>query len=211
MTEFMSQFLDGYTNSLQEAKEFVFSERVGELVLNGLKYSVIAGWKSYRLKGTFDTIGEAGKYANKRWLKQLLEQKFGATEDIAGIPQKTQKITAAEKAADARRISAQGGRIPGWLGGNKLGSQINKISQKIARKDLFDSAGVIKHSGKAAKGLSIIGSAISIGFGIFDTINGAKKIREGSTLSEEFRKIIGPLDKEKDRIIEFWSLSSNIP
>ena len=206
MTEFMSQFVDGYSSSLQEAKEFIYSERFLDLMLEIGKDSIQALKSIYSFFGLTTTVGEAASYAKKRWLSHFFED---AKTSVS------QKITAPQKIAVSRKITAQGIKIPNWLGSRvKSGvtKGVNKIWNKIARKDLIDSTGaIIKHSTKTAKALSALGAAISIGFGIWDTINGVNKIREGSALSDEFREVIDPLDKEKDRIIEFWSLSNKKP
>ena len=94
----------------------------------------------------------------------------------------------------ANKVTAKGVGLE-WL---KKGTA--KLVNKVARKELIKVSigNIIKAGTKTAKGLLGLESAISIGFGIWDTIKGAKKIREGSSLSDEFRKAIGPLDEEKD-------------
>lgn len=82
-----------------------------------------------------------------------------------------------------------------------------KVVNKIAGKKVIPKTGVIIKAGSTlSKGLTYLGSVITIGFGIWDTINGANKIKEGSKLSDEFRKVIGPLRKAKSDINKNYNL-----
>ena len=82
-----------------------------------------------------------------------------------------------------------------------------KSVNKIAKKELIPSSGVIfKEGSKLSKGLTGLGGAISIGFGIWDTIRGADKIKHGSKLSDEFRKVTWALVDSKDKINKFYDL-----
>ena len=188
-TEFMSQFVEGYSNALQEAQEFFTSEGfLKELT----KSAFTLGLRAYNLYGLYTNVKDATFYAkNRRWIDVLFDM---------------------SKIEFANKFAAKGADIPNWFP-KWLKSGITKGVNKIARKELIEvsTGNIIKHSTKTAKTFSLVGSAISIGFGIWDTINGANKIREGSSLSDEFRKVIGPLEEEKDKIIEFWSLINNKP
>ena len=84
-----------------------------------------------------------------------------------------------------------------------------KFVNKIAKKELIPSSGVIlKEGSKLSKGLTGLGGVISIGFGIWDTIRGADKIKHGSKLSDEFRKVTGALVDSKDKINKFYDVIS---
>ena len=84
---------------------------------------------------------------------------------------------------------------------------VSKVVNKLAKKEVIPPTGVVIRGGtKLAKGLSYVGSVLAIGFGIWDTIKGANKIKEGSKLSDEFRKVIEPLKKAKVDINKQYDL-----
>lgn len=84
---------------------------------------------------------------------------------------------------------------------------IVKFVNKIAKKEVIPSSGVIfKEGSKLSKGLTGLGGVLSIGFGIWDTIRGADKIKHGSKLSDEFRKVTSSLVDSKDKINKFYDV-----
>ena len=89
----------------------------------------------------------------------------------------------------------------------KVPAFLAKAVNKIAKKEVIPPTGVLIKSGSTlSKGLSAVSSVVAVGFGIWDTINGANKIKEGSKLSDEFRKVIKPLRKSKDDINKMYNL-----
>ena len=84
---------------------------------------------------------------------------------------------------------------------------IVKFVNKVAKKEVIPSSGVIfKEGSKLSKGLAGLGGVISMGFGIWDTIRGADKIKHGSKLSDEFRKVTRSLVDSKDKINKFYDV-----
>lgn len=82
-----------------------------------------------------------------------------------------------------------------------------KIVNKIARKEIIPPSGVIiKEGSKFSKGLTVLGGVVSIGFGIWDTIHGANKMKHGSKLSDEFRKVTNSLQKAQTKINEYYDI-----
>ena len=82
-----------------------------------------------------------------------------------------------------------------------------KIVNRIARKEIIPPSGVIiKEGSKFSKGLTVLGGVVSIGFGIWDTIHGANKMKHGSKLSDEFRKVTNSLQKAQTKINEYYDI-----
>ena len=207
-TEFMSQFVEGYSNALQGAQDFFTSE--GFLKELGKSAGILV-LRAIKIEGLVTTVKGATSYAkNRRWVDELLTlSKIENADELLTLSkiENADELLTLAKTKYANKVTAKGVGLE-WL---KKGTA--KLVNKVARKELIKVSigNIIKAGTKTAKGLLGLESAISIGFGIWDTIKGAKKIREGSSLSDEFRKAIGPLDEEKDKIIEFWSLINNKP
>ena len=111
---------------------------------------------------------------------------------------------------DLKRIGSYKGLATKLVARDRTVPQfVAKFVNKIAKKEMIPSSGIIlKEGSKLSKGLTGLGGAISIGFGIFDTIRGADKIKHGSKVSDEFRKVTGALVDSKDKINKFYDVIS---
>ena len=100
-------------------------------------------------------------------------------------------------------------RLSDELAGKKIKVPkfVAKFVNKLAKKEFIPPTGIIlKSGGTLSKSLAGVSSAVSLGLGIWDTIKGANKMKAGSSLSKEFRKVIEPLKKAKIDINKAYNL-----
>lgn len=180
-TNLMAKFVDGYISSMKDAEEFVNSER-GIHVFKVIESTMKIGW-----------------FASSAF-QQIDKLKSGITWFRMGYFFRSDKTIPI--AAKFRKFALPRNyiKLSEQLAGKQIAvpNFVAKGVNKIARKELINPGKVLVKGGTSlSKGISAVTSFVAIGFGIWDTINGARKIREGSVLSDEFRKVICPLRKAR--------------
>ena len=183
-------FMHLYNNMMVELKEFLETEQGQLQALDLLQLSenaTEAAWNTYKLKYALVDA------------KHVFDQTRGAVKGIKDLAIGAKATRDAIKDAKfAKDMLTFLDFVPEYVAnGLALGAAAPEISLpavKIFGKTLYQGKILATAGSKLAAGVSAVFSVVGVAFGIWDVVEGAKQIANGSELAEEFRNATTELD-----------------
>ena len=180
----LQSFMHLYNNMMIELKEFLETEQGQRQALDMLQISgnaSAAAWETYKLKYA---LVEA---------KHVFDQTKGAVKGVKDAYKGAKAtVDAIKDAKFAKNTLDFLGFVPEYVANElALGAaapQVSLPTVKVLGRTLYQGKTIAAAGSKLAVGVSAVFSVVGIAFGIWDVVEGANKISNGSELAEEFQK-----------------------